>query len=70
MPTRKIDELVWKALTDTEFCGQLFQGSSGDALASFGLTKAEQDAVLSVRADTVEALAGALCGPALGAGGC
>ena len=70
MPTRKIDELVWMAFTDSEFRGALFQGASGDVLAGLGLTQAEQEAVQSARADTVEALAGALCGPAMGTGGC
>jgi hypothetical protein len=69
MPTRKMDELVWKALTDSEFSGRLLTGGRGDVLAGLGLSKAEQEAVLSARADTVEALAGALCGPAIGAGG-
>ena len=70
MPTRKIDELVWKAFTDPDFRGRLFQGSPGEALASLGLTDVEQETVLAVKADTIEALAGALCGPALGAGSC
>jgi hypothetical protein len=69
MPTRKMDELVWKAFTDSEFSGRLFRGASGEALAGLGLSKAEQEAVLSVRADSVEALAGGLCGAALTAGG-
>jgi hypothetical protein len=70
MPTRKIDELVWKALTDSDFSGRLFQGASGDVLAGLGLSEAEREAVLSAGADSVEALAGALCGPAVSAGGC
>ena len=70
MPTRKIDELVWMAFTDSEFRGRLFQGARGEVLAGLGLTEAEQEAVLSARVDTVEALAGALCGPSLGTSGC
>ena len=70
MPTRKIDELVWMAFTDSEFRGRLFQGAGSDVLAGLGLSKAELDAVSSAGADTVEALAGALCGPAPGTGGC
>ncbi len=61
MPTRKIDELVWAALTDPAFRGRLLNGQRGEVLASLDLTEAERRAVLAVRADTLEALAGALC---------
>ncbi len=61
MPTRKIDELVWAALTDPAVRGRLLKGQQGEILAALDLTEAEQRAVLAVRAETLEALAGALC---------
>ncbi|HHS97375.1 MAG TPA: hypothetical protein ENK08_05675 [Chloroflexi bacterium] len=61
MPTRKIDELMWAALTDPAFRGRLLNGQRGEVLASLDLTEAERRAVLAVQADTLEALAGALC---------
>jgi len=65
MPTRKIDELIWAALTDPAFRGQLLGGRRGEIVASLNLTEAERRAILTVRADTLEALAGALCQPAM-----
>jgi hypothetical protein len=64
MPTRNIDELIWMALTDAEFGTQLLSGQRHEVLATLGLTEAEQQAVLGIQADTLEAFAGALCQPA------
>jgi hypothetical protein len=61
MPTRTIDELIWMALTDSAFRERLLDGHRSGALAALGLTEAEQQAVLRVKADTLEDLAGALC---------
>lgn len=61
MPTRKMDELIWMALTDPAFCKQLLNGHCREALAGLNLTEAEQQVVLAVQADTLEAFAGALC---------
>ncbi len=66
MPTRKIDELIWMALTDTDFRDRLLGGRRREALAALNLTETEQRVVLAVKADTLEAFAGALCQ----AGGC
>ncbi|MFQ6100191.1 MAG: hypothetical protein ACE5OS_03000 [Anaerolineae bacterium] len=63
MPTRKIDELVWMALTDTAFRERLLNGQRHEVLAALSLTEAERRAVLAVKADTLEAFAGALCQP-------
>lgn len=63
MPTRKMDELIWMALTDSTFCKQLLNGHCREALAVLNLTEAEQQAILAVQADTLEAFAGALCQP-------
>ena len=61
MPTRKMDELIWTALTDSVFREDLLNGHRRELVAGFNLTEAEREAVLSVRADTLEAFAGALC---------
>ena len=63
MPTRKIDELIWMALTDSAFCERLLNGHRREMLADLSLTEVERQAVLGVRADTLEAFADALCPP-------
>jgi len=63
MPTRKIDELVWRALTDSAFRERLLNGQRRKALVASRLTEAEQRAVLAVKANTLETFAGALCQP-------
>ena len=63
MPTSRIDELVWMALTDSTFRKRLLNGHRREVLATLSLTEAELQAVLAVQADTLEAFAGALCQP-------
>ena len=63
MPTRGIDELVWMALTDSAFRERLLDGHRREVVDAVGLTEAERQAVLAVKADTLEAFAGALCRP-------
>jgi hypothetical protein len=63
MPTTRIDELVWMALTDSTFRERLLNGHRREVLATLSLTEAELQAVLAVQADTLEAFAGALCQP-------
>jgi len=70
MPTRRIDELVWKALTDPAFRERLFNDHRRETLTTLSLTEAEQQAVLAVKADTLETFASALCQSGFsGAGG-
>jgi hypothetical protein len=61
MPTRKIDTLIWMALTDSGFREGLLNGRRGELVASLNLTETEQQAVMAVKAETLEAFAGALC---------
>jgi hypothetical protein len=63
MPTRKIDELIWMALTDPVFRERLLNGQRREVLDTLSLTEAERQAVLAVKADTLHDFAGALCGP-------
>jgi hypothetical protein len=61
MPTRKIDILVWMALTDSGFREGLLSGKRPELVANLSLTEVEQQAVMAVEAETLEAFAGALC---------
>ena len=63
MPTRKIDELVWLALTDPDFRARLLKGQRREVLTAVNLTETEKQAVMAVKADTLESFAGALCQP-------
>jgi len=63
MPTRRIDELVWMALTDSAFRQRLLNGQRREVVAVLGLTETERQAVLAVKADTLDDFAGALCQP-------
>lgn len=63
MPTRKIDELVWRAFTDSDFSSRLLNGQRREMLTATSLTEEERRAVLAVKADSLETFAGALCQP-------
>lgn len=63
MPTRKIDQLVWMALTDSTVRERLLNGQRREVLTTFSLTETERQAALAVKADTLEAFAGAFCQP-------
>jgi hypothetical protein len=63
MPTHRIDELVWMALTDPIFRERMLNGQRREIVDSLCLPDAERQAVLAVQADTLEAFAGALCQP-------
>jgi hypothetical protein len=72
MMPRRIEELIWRAFTDVSFREGLLNGHRRELVESFDLTQAEQEAVLAVKADSLEAFAGALCqwsaGPGLAQG--
>lgn len=63
MPTHRIDELIWRALTDPTFRERMLNGHRREIVDSFGLTETEQQTLLAVKADTLESFAGALCQP-------
>jgi hypothetical protein len=65
MPTHRIDELVWRALTDPAFREQVLNGHRREVVDSLCLQGMERQAVLAVQADTLEAFAGALCQPGM-----
>lgn len=57
---RRIEELIWRAFTDVSFREGLLNGHRHELVNSFDLTAAEREAVLAVKADSLEAFAGAL----------
>lgn len=61
MPTHRIDEMIWRALTDPTFREGMLNGHRREIVDSLCLPEAERQAVLAVQADTLEAFAGALC---------
>lgn len=61
MPTPRIDQLVWMAITDSAFCEELLNGCRLELIAPLNLSDEEQQAVLAVEADTLETFAEALC---------
>jgi hypothetical protein len=63
MPTHRIDELIWRALTDPTFRERMLDGRRGEVVDAFGLTETERQTLLAVKADTLESFAGALCQP-------
>ena len=60
MDSRRIDEMVWRALTDVPFREGLLNGHRRELVTAMDLTDAEQMAVLSVQADSLEGFAEAL----------
>lgn len=61
MSTHRIDELIWRALTDPTFRERMLNGHRREIVDAFGLTETERQALLAVKADTLESFAGALC---------
>ncbi len=61
MQNRKIDEMMWMALTDAAFRDALLKDRRGWVLETIGFSDDERQALLSVQADSLEAFAGALC---------
>ena len=60
MDSRRIDEMVWRALVDTPFREGLLNGHRRELVTSMDLTDTERMAVLSVQADSLEGFAEAL----------
>jgi hypothetical protein len=64
MASHKIDELIWRAFTDRGFREGLLNGHRRELAVQLGLSDLEQEQVMAVQADSLEAFAGALCQPA------
>lgn len=63
MPTRRIDELIWQALTDPIFRDRVLNGQRDEVLEALCLTEMERETVRAVQANTLEGFAAALCSP-------
>lgn len=60
MPARSFQAVVGTALTDTTFRKDLLNGSRRRVLQSFDLTGDELEAIMAIRAESLEEFAGAL----------
>ena len=65
MLTQGIEDLIWRALTDSAFRDALLSSRRCEVLGTVGLSEAEWRAVTAVEADTLESFAGALSSPAV-----
>ena len=45
MPTRKIDKLIWMALTDSAFRKRLINGRRREVLSMLDMTEAERESI-------------------------
>jgi hypothetical protein len=60
MPARTFQAVVGTALTDTTFRKDLLNGSRRRVLQSFDLTGEEVEAIMAIRAESLDEFAGAL----------
>ena len=57
-----IEEVVGNAIIDREFQADLLNGKRAHVLARFSLTPEERQALLSIRAESLESFAGQIVG--------
>jgi hypothetical protein len=55
-----LEEIVGHAIIDREFCAGLLNGKRARLISPFNLTPEETQAVMSIRADSLQAFAGQL----------
>jgi hypothetical protein len=55
-----LEEIVGHAIIDREFCAGLLNGKRARLISRFNLTPEETQAVMSIRADSLQAFAGQL----------
>jgi hypothetical protein len=55
-----LEEVVGQAIIDREFCAGLLNGKRARLLSRFNLSPEETQALMSIRADSLEAFAGQL----------
>lgn len=55
-----LEEVVGQAIIDREFCAGLLNGKRARLLSRFDLSPEETQALMSIRADSLEAFAGQL----------
>jgi hypothetical protein len=62
MAYAELEEVVGHAIIDRNFCADLLNGSRARALARFNLSPEEKQALMSIRAESLESFAGQLVG--------
>ncbi len=60
MPAQAVQAIIGNALIDDDFCKALLNGSRGRVLQSFDLSGEEVEAIMAIRADSLEQFAGEL----------
>ncbi len=62
MAYTELEEIVGHAIIDRNFRADLLNGSRASALARFNLSPEEKQALMSIRAESLESFAGQLVG--------
>jgi hypothetical protein len=62
MAYAELEEVVGHAIIDRSFCADLLNGSRARALSRFNLSPEEKQALMSIRAESLESFAGQLAG--------
>jgi len=62
MAYAELEEVVGNAIIDRNFRADLLNGSRASALARFNLSPEEKQALMSIRAESLESFAGQLAG--------
>lgn len=62
MAYAELEEVVGNAIIDRGFCADLLNGSRARVLSRFNLSPEEKQALMSIRAESLESFAGQLVG--------
>ena len=62
MAYAELEEVVGNAIIDRSFCADLLNGSRARVLSRFNLSSEEKQALMDIRAESLESFAGQLAG--------
>jgi hypothetical protein len=62
MAYAELEEVVGNAIIDRSFCADLLTGSRARVLSRFNLSSEEKQALMDIRAESLESFAGQLAG--------
>jgi hypothetical protein len=62
MAYTELEEVVGHAIIDRNFCADLLNGSRARVLSRFNLSPEEKQALMNIRAESLESFAGQLAG--------
>ena len=62
MAYAELEEVVGHAIIDRSFCDDLLNGSRAQALSRFNLSPEEKQALMNIRAESLQSFAGQLAG--------